>query len=200
MESNDWFDEISLSYAKNIREIEAANAHFDQQSESMLLHLVETVQVQSRQQKLKVVGESGGVGKTGPWKNVWIAGDFASATGIARASSIACGFRHGDFWGDNATDAEFGFVSYLTFTLAKSDCAAMNALALAKSDCPDATEVHWANGGFYLAYGQSSPENDKFSLVGLRDVMAKLVASFSAVDTWMAENYKSRVLAKTLIG
>jgi len=197
MESNNWFDEISLSYAKNLREIEAAKAHFDQQSESILLHLVETVQVQAQQRKLKVVGESGGVGRTGPWKNVWIEGDFASAAGIARASSIACGFRHGDFWGDNATDAEFGFVAYLTFTLSKSDCAAMNAFALAKSDCPDATEVHWANGGFCLAYGQSSPGSDKFSLVGPRDVMAQLVASFSAVDTWMAKNYRSRAFAKT---
>jgi hypothetical protein len=196
MERNDWFDEISLSYAKNLREIEAAKAHFDQQSEGILLRLVEIVRAQARQQKLKVAGESGGVGKTGPWKNVWIEGAFASAKGIARASSIACGFRHGDFWGDNATDVEFGFVSYLTFTLTKSDCAAMNAFALAKSDCPDATEVHCADGGFYLAYGQSGPGGDRFSLVGLQAVLANLVAGFSAVDQLMAKSYNSRVLAK----
>jgi hypothetical protein len=197
MEKTEWFDEISMAYGKNLREIETARERLDQQCASILGHLVEVVQVRARQDKLKVVEESGGTGRTGPWKNVWIQGEFAKAVSAKLGSSIACGFRHGDFWGDRTTDADFGFVAYLSFTLPKKACAAMNILEHAKDSCKGVTEVHWANGGFYLAYEQLSVGSEGFSIAGARNAMAALMASFVGVDVWMAKTYKDRVLAAT---
>jgi hypothetical protein len=191
MENAEWFDEISIAYARNFRELETARESFEQQNGRILGQLADYARDCAIDRNLKAGEVTGGTGRTGPWKNVWIEGQFAEAVGLPQASSIACGFGRGDFWGDGK-DIEFGFVPYLSFSLKKSACSAMGVLAPSKVACPSATDILWGNGSLYFVHGHLGPGDETFLLKGARAVIDHLVDCFPQTDTWMAKAYRDK--------
>jgi hypothetical protein len=198
--SADWMDEVSLAYASNFTEIEAARAHFDEQRTAIIAKLRDFARTELARTGLEPTGKFlSKADTTGPWWNIHLKGQYASARKDSGddtdAAGVGCGFASGNFW-DDGDDVELGIYAYLSFTAKKQEAQAILAGSIPSAFCRLSKEVRVSSGGIYFVGPTIRPETERFTFASTCEVLASLIGAFSETDERMARRYRDVRQAK----
>jgi hypothetical protein len=193
-------DDVSLAYAKNFTEIEAARVHFDEQRATIVAKLRDFAKTEVVRAGLEPTGRFlAKADTTGPWWNIHLKGQYASARrdygDDADAAGVGCGFASGDFW-DDGEDVDLGIYTYLSFTAKKQEAQAILAGSMPSAFCRLSGEVRVSSGGIYFVGPTIRPGTEQFAFAGACEALASLIGAFSETDEHMARRFRDIRQAK----